>query len=695
MRRAASCITLALILTSIFPLSQAPSDNTAENLDELFQNISRGVVGFAGFYYRNEVLVIRLAKPSPALANAEMAQITQALAVAGLSRVLESIESGRYTFETSRYSFNQLAQWRQAVLSNPEMGVFLTAVDIDEVNNRLFIGVPSLEQVEVVRGMLESMGIPQDGYSVQPLLIEPMVGLRDHVRPVVGGLQIAFSFYLCTLGFNAIRYGVLGYVTNDHCTDNMGQVDGTNHYQPSVSSANWIGWETVDPPFFTSSPCPSGYRCRYSDSAFNTYGAGVPHSLGKIARTAGLGSIDIVGEWTIVSEASYPISGQTLNKVGRTTGWTQGQVTNTCVTTYVANTNIVRFCQDFVQAGSAPGDSGSPVFEIVNSSAYTVRLHGILWGGSGGTLFVFSSMSNVESELGPLETFPQQPTIIVTTPNGGEHWVIGNVYQIQWVSQNLAGNVDILISRDGGSTWSALFTNIANDGSEPWTVTGPPTTTAKIRIRSSTNPSVYDDSDGFFTIGLILALTSPNGGEVWHVGTIQTIAWASQPYGRVGILLSRDGGSTWETIVSATDNDGSYLWRVAGPPTSAALVRIVSIEAPWVADTSDSAFSIVDLSPPSVKVVAPNGGEVLKIGRIYTIRWLASDPGGIQQVVVEFSGDGGNSWQQLAVFNGNPGFYRWRVQVNPTTQALIKITAYDNAGHSSSDVSDSFFKVRY
>ncbi|MCX8202840.1 MAG: Ig-like domain-containing protein [Nitrososphaeria archaeon] len=625
-------------------------------------------------------------------------QVAAFTAVTQLAEVAEQIREGRYTIETVRYSFRQLAQWRQAVLSNHQLRDVVTALDIDEANNRLFVGVSSSGHIETVRRILSELGLPQDGYSVDQLVIEPMVGLRDRVRPVIGGLQIAYSFYVCTLGFIAIRNGIPGYVTNDHCTNVRGQVDGTNHYQPWVATNNLIGQETVDPPFFTDPSCIWvlwGFRCRYSDAAFGALQSGVPYSLGRIARTAGLGSLDIVGEWRIVGEAWSPIVGQTLNKVGRTTGWTQGQVTQTCVDVDVFGTDIVRLCQHFVSAGVGGGDSGSPVFGIIDSSAGTVELHGILWGGnSAGTSFVFSPIAQVKQELGPLETFRPEPSITVVSPNGGEIWMIGETRQIRWSSQNVVGNVDILLSRDGGTSWRVLFSNTPNDGIQEWTVTGPPTSSARIRVRSVSNPNVYDDSDFVFTIGFSITVQSPNGGEAWEIGTRRTIRWSSQPYGTVRIEISRDGGATWTTIVSSTPNVGSYSWTVTGPPTPNALIRIISNQAPTVRDTSDSTFSIVDTTPPSIRVITPNGGESIRRGTTYTIRWSASDAGGIQSVQVYYSGDGGANWQLIASLNGNPGFYRWSVNVDPTTRALIRVTVYDFSGNMASDQSDSTFRIR-
>ena len=125
-----------------------------------------------------------------------------------------------------------------------------------------------------------------------------------------------------------------------------------------------------------------------------------------IAKTSGPnnGSLVINGTFTITSELGGPAFANTLvNKVGRTTGWTQGRISKTCANTGVSGTRIVRLCQDFVDAGVGGGDSSSPVFKI--TSGDNVELYGILWGGNqSGTMFVYSPLNNVKDELGDLVT---------------------------------------------------------------------------------------------------------------------------------------------------------------------------------------------------------------------------------------------------------------------------------------------------
>jgi hypothetical protein len=165
----------------------------------------------------------------------------------------------------------------------------------------------------------------------------------------------------------------------------------------------------ADPAFFRNADgCPRGRRCRYSDSNFSEAGPAVVFALGGIAKTTGPnnGSLEIAGEFAITAEGAATV-GQTANKVGRTTGWTHGTVTRTCVNTSVAASNIVLLCQDFVENQVqivAGGDSGSPVFRINTNGGVT--LLGNLWGGtSSGTLFVYSPIANIEQELGALTTF--------------------------------------------------------------------------------------------------------------------------------------------------------------------------------------------------------------------------------------------------------------------------------------------------
>ena len=62
------------------------------------------------------------------------------------------------------------------------------------------------------------------------------------------------------------------------------------------------------------------------------------------------------------------------------------------------------------------------------------------------------------------------------------------------------------------------------------------------------------------------------------VGSTQTIIWSSAGLsGNVTIELSRDAGAIWETIVDSTPIAGNQTWKVIGPATIHARIRVSSI----------------------------------------------------------------------------------------------------------------------
>ncbi len=426
-----SAATALLFLLSHIPTHVADEGGQPSTLDELFLSIESELAGFGGFYIENDTLVIVSSEVYP---TANILRWTVANSLTKLRPDIAMMALvGRIQVVGGDFSFRQLHSIKESLTLNPLPKVVL--VDVDERRNRVLVGVEDEGAVDDVMAILSDRGVSLDAVIVEVVEpIVPLASLRDRVRPVAGGLQIAFPLTppyvgVCTLGFVAIRGGVLGYVTNDHCTSQSGVVDGTVHHQPLPDNA--VGVEIVDPPFFTTD-CPPGYVCRYSDAIFGQAFTSGIMDFGKLMRTAGIGSLEIVGRWNIVGESAFPVLGEVLNKVGRTTGWTQGSVINTCVTTFVYGTNWVRFCQDRVAANVEGGDSGSPVFKVIDPAAGNVVLYGVLWGGSSGS-FVFSNMYNIERELGPLTTFGYSVTFFRTGMPGGVEWGV-TVNSIRYTS---------------------------------------------------------------------------------------------------------------------------------------------------------------------------------------------------------------------------------------------------------------------
>ncbi len=362
------------------------------------EDLDRVVPGFGGFYYDDQDRPTVFLTAAGDRGRAEQA-LGRELAGRGLGARDLQVRRGEYTWR-------DLNRWFGLVSTAALTPDGAAWVDADETSNRVRIGISDLSAMARVRAAVARTGVPAEATVFEVTeRIKPMLGLRDVVNPKVGGIQINFPGFLCTMGFNVTAGTNGGFITNSHCTNVQGGVENTPYWQPLESVApTQIATEVADPAYTTGGACPAGSVCRNSDASRAAYASGVSWSLGQLARTGSSknGSLEIVGTWTITAaedaSSSFPIN-TVLNKVGRTTGWSQGKVSNTCVNTGVSGTNIVQFCQTFVRAKVNSGDSGSPVFQI--TSGTNVKLVGILWGGGGGS-FVFSPLRNIELDLGNL-----------------------------------------------------------------------------------------------------------------------------------------------------------------------------------------------------------------------------------------------------------------------------------------------------
>ena len=92
-------------------------------------------------------------------------------------------------------------------------------------------------------------------------------------------------------------------------------------------------------------------------------------------------------------------------------------------------------------------------------------------------------------------------SITLFNPNGNDVLIIGNLYTIRWSTSSLGGDLKIELSRDNGKTFETIETNAPNIGFYNWTVNGPATFQALLRITSNADSTIKDISDFTFTIG--------------------------------------------------------------------------------------------------------------------------------------------------------------------------------------------------
>jgi hypothetical protein len=387
-----------------------------------YAQIARQLPGFAGLFLdQNELVVLTVDQPDAAIVR----KATQAFAhIRGIGQLPVRLARAKYTFEKLRTERDRLA----GTLEIPQ----LTVSSIDEVANRIHIGVATPAARTALQSQLKQAGFPSDlvSISVEPpfkpatTLQQAFYNIGGHIFRT-GGLRVqffktGFGVATCTLGFNAlVRQQYRGFITNSHCTNRRGVVNGDAFHQPSYTTGSTeIGWEVIDPGFFSGGACRyPGKICRFSDAAVIAYDSEATSGRGHIAKpttrtTITPGSIQINPSDSVfrVIGTRLPLNLMVVEKVGSQSGWTGGTVVNVCSDHVVAKTgqptvpsDTVLLCQMTVNGSLAlDGDSGSPVFQI--ASGNQVRLLGLLWGSrtlNGVPQYSASPMPEVELDVGP------------------------------------------------------------------------------------------------------------------------------------------------------------------------------------------------------------------------------------------------------------------------------------------------------
>ena len=340
-----------------------------------------------------------------------------------------------------RWSFNELATAR-AMMEQVAEGELVWS-DIDEASNRVAaaVGAPALA------GALTAALV---GRGMDPAMIHVVVDrapkltstLEDGLRPVIGAMAIDMEQFAaaCTGSFAVQYYGYSTdyFSTNSHCTTTRFGLDtALTIRQPTWWASDYptlgrIGNEVVDPNLFWGmTMCTTNSYCRYSDASL--FAATSASVTGRIAQTTYSASTPGSSGSTTLAASNFNVAGAltnndiyvglAVNKIGRVTGWTTGQVEATCVRLYYAYPEVPQTfhfeCQ--MQAGTTTkkGDSGSPVF-VVNEDG-TVTIAGQGWGGSNlyyldpngnenNNIYasvVFSSWPDLQTDLGNI--LPKAP----------------------------------------------------------------------------------------------------------------------------------------------------------------------------------------------------------------------------------------------------------------------------------------------
>jgi hypothetical protein len=358
-------------------------------------DLGSAVPGFAGIWYDSAgTLTIALTD----LREQENARAVVADFLRGRAAArLHTVDAANFRFVQVRYSFAELKAAYDNVAIEMLQRPDVHAMDIDEVHNAITAFVASPANVAAVKAALLSAGVAaeQSRVIVEAPTVRTTITLDSADNPLRGGFNFGSNdsgHGTCTSAFNMRFYGssTTYMATASHCSKNQGLVDSgcCKWYNTDA----YVGYEAYDVGWIT---CGS-FKCQDADVAFVDYSiGGRTPSFGRIANTTGWYSTVVSQTDTleIIGVELYPIYGETVQRIGRMTGKTFGEIYYTCVDIKAkdengAYTGYIIKCSTRANYGSVGGDSGGPVF----AGGLGVVLYGVNWG-----VHAFSGMLQIEN----------------------------------------------------------------------------------------------------------------------------------------------------------------------------------------------------------------------------------------------------------------------------------------------------------
>jgi len=209
------------------------------------------------------------------------------------------------------------------------------------------------------------------------------------------------------------------------------------------------------------------------------------------------------------------------------------------------------------------------------------------------------------AQIQSLQMAGKETALVITSPNGGEKWEMGSIHEITWLSSTSSSpitKIKLELYQASRLVVAQLIVfPTENDGIYSWKI---PTTLLagtdyKIKITAISGPAVTDVSDRTFEIYFnpaSLAITSPNGGEKWEMGSTYDINWysfGSIPATNVKLELYR-GDNLIHLITQSTENNGTSSWKIPFTLSPAVdyKIKITDISRPAITDVSNNNFEI-------------------------------------------------------------------------------------------------------
>lgn len=308
------------------------------------------------------------------------------------------------------------------------------------------------------------------------------------------------------------------------------------------------------------------------------------------------------------SDAHFTISNQSVISVISPNGgenWLPGSIENiTWTASNVSSTVEITLWQN--GSSRTIADHVDP---LSGSYPWTVGdyMGGTAQTGQGYTICVKEEGTTIEDCSNVPFTILSQPTIVVTSPNGGETWSPNQIRKITWNISEVTSTLKIILWKNRVLQGPIVEDLPPYSTDFEWTVGnyggGPVAQGQGFAIEiTDQGASAADTSDESFIISdwSTIKVISPNGGETWSKGLTHEITWESNEIittfeitlWKNDVLLGTIEDNLPSTTTSYSWTVGSYQGGTASPGTGYT-IKIIE-EGTTVSDISDSSFSIFD-----------------------------------------------------------------------------------------------------
>ncbi len=266
------------------------------------------------------------------------------------------------------------------------------------------------------------------------------------------------------------------------------------------------------------------------------------------------------------------------------------------------------------------------------------------------------------------------PTVTITAPNDGDDFILSDVVNITYSSNDTDGSVV--------STEVSIDGNVISDNasSTSWTSDKTGTVTIKVTVTDNRGGTASDQINIVVNDPAnelpVVDITAPNNGDSYNEGDVVSITFsASDPNGSIVSTGLKVGSAT----VSVTDNgDGTYSATWTADQTGAVVIEASATDDNNATTKDQITINVAEDMAPEIVITSPSNGADFMEGDVVSIEFTATDDLSTLNPVLTVDGNTVSTSQ-----NGNTYTATWTA--DKAGSIVIEVSASDDKGQTATE----------